>query len=93
MVLNFASIYQRTDIQQTARGLSGPPEYTMKRLIILLPLIVLSTGCQGLLHELQPHRLWRLNYQEPAGRTDGVYFSVDDDLNPVDDAHIRSASK
>ena len=65
----------------------------MKRLFILLPLIVLSTGCQGLLHELQPHRLWRLNYQEPAGRTDGVYFSVDDDLKPVDAAQARSASE
>ena len=36
------------------------------------------------MHELQPHRLWRMNYQEPVGRTDGVYFSVDDPLdNPV----------
>ena len=43
--------------------------------------VLSSTGCSSIMHELQPHRLWRLNYQEPAGRTDGVYFSVDDTLS------------
>jgi hypothetical protein len=33
------------------------------------------------MHELQPHRLWRMNYQEPVGRTDNVYFSVADPLD------------
>ncbi len=51
----------------------------MQRLLILL---LLSTcGCASIRHEMQPHRLWRLNYHEPAGRTDGVYFSVDDHLS------------
>ena len=53
----------------------------MKRLVCLSLLVLTSAGCQGMLHELQPHRLWRLNYQEPAGRTDGVYFSVPDDIS------------
>ena len=61
----------------------------MKRLNLLFLLSLLTTGCRGMLHELQPHRLWRMNYQEPAGRTDGVYFSVDDDLKPVDESAIR----
>ena len=62
----------------------------MKRLAILSLLILNSTGCQGLMHELQPHRLWRMNYQEPAGRTDGVYFSVDDPLHNPPAAHSVS---
>lgn len=50
----------------------------MQRLLILL---LLSTcGCESIRHELQPHRMWRLNHHEPPGRTDGVYFSVDDHL-------------
>lgn len=51
----------------------------MKRLACLC-LLLCSTGCATMMHELQPHRLWRMNYQEPAGRTDGVYFSIDDPL-------------
>ena len=53
----------------------------MKRLPAAVLLLFVCTGCQGLLHELQPHRLWRINYQDPIGRTDGVSFSVDDPLN------------
>ena len=53
----------------------------MKRFACACLLLVSSTGCQGLMHELQPHRLWRMNYQEPVGRTDNVYFSVDDPLD------------
>lgn len=53
----------------------------MKRLACICLMLMTSTGCQGLLHELQPHRLWRMNYQEPAGRTDEVYFSVPDPLD------------
>ena len=52
----------------------------MKRFACLTLLLLTSTGCKGLMHELQPHRLWRMNYQEPVGRTDGVYFSVSDPL-------------
>ena len=53
----------------------------MKRFACLCLLLISATGCQNLMHNLQPHRLWRLNYQEPAGRTDGVYFSVSDPLD------------
>ena len=62
----------------------------MKRLACACLLLMSSTGCQGLMHELQPHRLWRMNYQEPVGRTDGVYFSVDD---PLDKPVATSAAK
>ena len=53
----------------------------MTRFACTCLLLMTTTGCQGLMHELQPHRLWRMNYQEPVGRTDGVYFSVDDPLD------------
>ncbi|WP_077027170.1 hypothetical protein [Fuerstiella marisgermanici] len=53
----------------------------MKRLALLGLILTVTSGCQGLMHELQPHRLWRLNYQEPSGRTDGVYFSISDPLD------------
>ncbi|MEZ6125339.1 MAG: hypothetical protein R3C49_19495 [Planctomycetaceae bacterium] len=53
----------------------------MKHTAFLCLLAMACTGCQGIMHELQPHRLWRMNYQEPAGRTDGVYFSVTDPLD------------
>jgi len=51
--------------------------------VITLMLITLS-GCSSMLHELKPHRLWRLNYQPQRGNTDGSYgsyFSVDDPLD------------
>lgn len=53
----------------------------MKRLACLALFLMSLTGCQGLLHELQPHRLWRMNYSDPPGRTDGVYMSIPDDLS------------
>ena len=57
----------------------------MKRMIFLSLLLLSSTGCQSLLHELKPHRLWRINYYDPPGRTDGVYMSVVDPLDePVE---------
>lgn len=63
----------------------------MKHLSIAALLLFVCTGCQGLLHELQPHRLWRVNYQDPAGRTDGVYFSVDDPLDvPVPQSELTA---
>jgi len=80
MVADSAAFCQRTAALH--RETSGT--ITMKRLACACLLLMSSTGCQGLMHELQPHRLWRMNYQEPVGRTDGVYFSVDDPLdNPV----------
>ncbi len=50
------------------------------RSLILLALCLMLTGCSTMMHELQPHRLWRWNYQESAGRTDAALFSVDDPL-------------
>ena len=62
-----------------AAKLHGPP--IMKRFICLCLLLMTSSGCAGLLHELQPHRLWRMNYQESSGRMDGAYFSMSDPLD------------
>lgn len=62
----------------------------MKRLSAFVILVLGTSGCSSFLYELQPHRLWRLNYQEPPGRTDGVLFSVDDPLpanNPTEAAN------
>lgn len=52
----------------------------MQRLLILILLLLSTCGCESIRHEMQAHRLWRLNYHEPPGRTDGVYFSVEDHL-------------
>ncbi|MCA9036830.1 MAG: hypothetical protein KDA91_16965 [Planctomycetaceae bacterium] len=46
----------------------------------LMILALGSAGCSSIMHELKPHRLWRLNYHEPMGRTDGQYYSIDDPL-------------
>lgn len=57
----------------------------MKRLACLSLLLLFTTGCQGLLHELQPHRLRRLNYFSRPGRADAGMYSVSDNLQePVD---------
>lgn len=53
----------------------------MKRITVLF-LLTLS-GCSTIAHELQPHRLWRLNYQEAPSRTDDALFSIDDPLIPL----------
>ena len=52
----------------------------MKRLTALLLLLSTAVGCQSFLHELQPHRLWRLNYTDAPGRSDGSFLSIDDPL-------------
>lgn len=57
----------------------------MMRLSVPMVLVLCSSGCSSIMHELQPHRMWRWNYQEPSGRTDGVYFSIDDPLQPASD--------
>ncbi|MGB4711351.1 MAG: hypothetical protein WBH50_00600 [Fuerstiella sp.] len=62
-----------------AAKLHGPPN--MKRFICLCLLLMTSSGCAGLLHELQPHRLWRMNYQESSGRMDGAFLSLSDPLD------------
>lgn len=53
----------------------------MKRLAPILLLLTLCTGCQSFLHEMQPHRLWRMNYTDHPGRSDGSLLSIDDPLD------------
>jgi len=53
----------------------------MKRLACLSLLLLCTTGCHGLLHELQPHRLHRWNYMKNPGRADAGMYSVADDLS------------
>lgn len=46
-------------------------------------ILVTLPGCGKMMHEMQPHRLWRWNYQPQSGNSDGsygAYFSVDDSL-------------
>jgi hypothetical protein len=50
------------------------------RNILTLTLMLTLSGCSSIVHELQPHRLWRWNYHEPPGRTDDALFSIDDPL-------------
>lgn len=71
MVADQPAICQPTDLKHDG-------DTAVKRISVLMIIALGSTGCSSILHELQPHRLWRLNYQDPVGRTDGVYFSVDD---------------
>ena len=51
---------------------------------VITLMLITQSGCSTMLHELQPHRLWRLNSQPQRGNTDGTYgsyFSVDDPLD------------
>jgi hypothetical protein len=64
----------------------------MRRLIGVAAMSFLLTGCGTILHELQPHRLWRMNYSDSPGRTDGAFFSVEDEL-PDDSAATTDASR
>lgn len=53
----------------------------LKTCLLLLPLMFASVGCTSLdrlAHELQPHRLWRINRGPAPGREDAGYFSVHD---------------
>ena len=58
---------------------------TRLTLLSLVGLILFTLpGCGAMLHEMQPHRLWRWNYQPQGVNSDGSYgsyFSVDDPLN------------
>lgn len=47
---------------------------------ICLISVLLCTGCQSVLHEMKPHRLWRWNYYEPTSREAFGTFSIDDPL-------------
>ena len=52
------------------------------RTLVLLAAAALTvpTGCAEVLHELQPHRLWRLNRGENHWENDAMHFSVADPL-------------
>lgn len=55
----------------------------MKALRILIVMLAASSavGCTALdrtLHELKPHRLWRLNRHDAPGREDAAFYSVRD---------------
>ena len=54
----------------------------MKRTALFILLAISCTGCQSILHEMQPHRLWRMNYTDAPVRSDGSFMSVDD---PIDE--------
>ncbi|MEJ7594933.1 MAG: hypothetical protein WKF77_25690 [Planctomycetaceae bacterium] len=59
--------------------------YTIRKMTLGLASLILVTlpGCGKLMHEMQPHRLWRWNYQPQGSNSDGsygAYFSVDDSL-------------
>jgi hypothetical protein len=56
-------------------------------LIVLAGLVLgSSTGCESLLHNLKPHRLWRLNRHSPPMSTgSSVYYSVPPPSLPVVD--------
>jgi hypothetical protein len=54
----------------------------MKKIAPVL-LFLSATGCSSITHELQPHRLWRWNYQEAPNRTSDALFSIDDPRIPV----------
>jgi hypothetical protein len=54
----------------------------MKKIAPVL-LFVSAAGCSSITHELQPHRLWRWNYQEAPNRTEDALFSIDDPKIPA----------
>jgi len=54
----------------------------MKKITSVL-LFVSAAGCSSITHELQPHRLWRWNYQETPSRSDDALFSIDDPKIPA----------
>ncbi len=59
---------------------------TMMLGVVSVILIVLP-GCGKMMHEMQPHRLWRWNYHQQNGNSDGsygAYFSVDDSLEKTE---------
>jgi hypothetical protein len=61
------------------------------RILFPLALLMALSGCSSIMHELQPHRLWRWNYQESPGRTDDALFSIDDRLVPERCAFVASS--
>lgn len=46
---------------------------------LVASLLVTSAGCTRMLHDLKPHRMWRLN-RVPKGMHKEAYFSVSDPI-------------
>lgn len=65
----------------------------MKRFACLCLLLLFASGCQSLMHELQPHRLRRLNYFSRSGRPDAGMYSVQDDLSQPVAVHASPVSQ
>ena len=62
----------------------------MNRLTAVALLLFCSVGCQNLLHERPLNEVERIT-QAPLGRTDGVYFSVDDPLDvPIPQSELTA---
>ena len=62
---------------------------TTRRITLCVVSLILVTlpGCGKMMHEMQPHRLWRWNYHQQNGNSDGsygAYFSVDDSLEKTE---------
>jgi hypothetical protein len=81
-------------------AMNYPTNFARVLTLLAIGFFLTGSGCSTIMHELQPHRLWRLNYQEPTGRTDGVYFSMDDPLTasnavdtPSDERALADASE
>ncbi len=57
-------------------------------------IVITLPGCGAMMHEMQPHRLWRWNYHPQSGNSDGsygAYFSIDDSLKKTqtaDGSHV-----
>ncbi len=57
----------------------------MKRFALISLALSTLTGCGALMHELQPHRLWRMNYYDSPGRSEQAFMSISDPLDkPVE---------
>lgn len=53
------------------------PASRLFMLVLAGLVLVSSTGCESLLHNLKPHRLWRLNrHSPPMASGSSVYYSV-----------------
>lgn len=53
------------------------PAPRLSAVLVVLLTLGSSVGCDSLLHNLKPHRLWRLNrHSPPMASGSSVYYSV-----------------
>jgi hypothetical protein len=52
------------------------------RIVMMIMCGLFLCGCSTIRHELQPHRLGRLNYYDPPHRDGFGQFSIMDDMKP-----------